>query len=73
MKGIVILGTKNYNPKDIIIQLIPFTENVGKIEFRRMSNGTIREASTNVDVQENVEIGGKVIEIYDEKTIKEIF
>ena len=38
-------------------------EKVGKVHFTRMRNGTTTAALTNVDIQEIIELGGKVIEI----------
>ena len=60
-----ILKIKYYNPVDIVLQHIPVKEEVNKIEVNRLRNGYIVDVLTSVDTQENVRIGGKVIEVYE--------
>ena len=57
-----ILKTKYYNPKNLIVQHLPVKEKEKKIEINRMRNGYIIQVLTSVDI---LEIGGKVIEIYE--------
>ena len=58
-----ILTIKNYNPRNLIFQHLPIKEMDKKIEVNRMRNGYINDTLTTVDMQEIVNIGGKVIEI----------
>ena len=60
-----ILTIKNYNPSDLIFQHLPVKEKVRKTEGNRMRNGYIIDTLTSVDIQEIVEIGGRVIELYE--------
>ena len=60
-----ILKIKYYNPESLIAQHIPIKEKVNKIEVFRMRNGYIIDTLTSVDIQEIVEIAGKVIRIYE--------
>ena len=55
---------KYYNPKNLIVQHLPLKEKEKKIEIIRVRNGYNIDTLTSVDIQENVKIGGKVIEIY---------
>ena len=64
-QGSAILKIKYYNPKDLIVQHLPVKEKEKKIEINRMRNGYITQVLTSVDIQENIKIGGKVIEIYE--------
>ena len=61
--GSAILKIKYYNPKDLIFQHLPVIEREKKIEFNRGRNGYINDTLTSVDIQVNVKIGGKVVEI----------
>ena len=61
----VILKIKYYNPKNLIVQLIPVREKEKNTEINRMRNVYITQVLTSVDIQEIVKIGGKVIEIYE--------
>ena len=71
-QGSAILIIKCYNPKNLIVQHINVKEKVIKIEINRMRNGYIIDALTNVDIQEIVEIGGKVNEVYEGVIYREI-
>ena len=53
----------NFNPKNLIAQHIPVKGNVNKTKVNRMRNGFIVDTLTRVDIQELVEIRGKVREI----------
>ena len=57
-----ILRIKNYNPPDLIFQHLPVKGKVKNIESNRMRNEYIIDRLTSIDNQENVKIGGKVIE-----------
>ena len=72
-QGSAILKNKYYNPKNLIVQHIPIKEKEKKMEFNRMRNGYIIDTLTSVDIQEIVEIGGKVIEIYEGVVYRENF
>ena len=61
-QGSAILKIKYYNPKNLIVQHIPFKEREKKMEINRMRNGYIVDALTFVDIQEILRIGSKVIE-----------
>ena len=60
-----ILKIRYYNPENLIVQHLPVREKEKKIEINRMRNGYISQVLTSVDIQENVKIAGKVIEIYE--------
>ena len=64
---------KFYNPKNLIVQHIPNEEKVNKIEVNRMRKVCIIDVLTSVDFQENVKIGGKVLEFYKGVIYREIF
>ena len=64
-QGSAFLKIKYYNPKNLIVQHLPIKEKVNKFEVNRMRNGYITQIMTSVDIQEIVEIGGKVIQIYE--------
>ena len=68
-----ILTIKYYNPPNLIFQHLPIKEKGKKIEVNRMRNGYIIDTLTSVDNQETVEIGGKVIEIYEGVIYRENF
>ena len=59
-----LLTKKYYNPPDLIFQHLPIKEKVKKLELNRMRNGYIIDTLTSVNIQEIVEIGGRVIQIY---------
>ena len=63
-QGSAILKIKYFNRRDLIVQHLPIKERVKKIEMNRMRNGYFIDHLTTVDKQENVKIGGKVIEIF---------
>ena len=66
--------TKKYNNRpDLIFQSLPVKEKVKKLEVNRMRNGYIIDTLTSVDIQEIVNIGGKVIEIYEGVIYRENF
>ena len=71
-QGSAILKIKYYNPRDLIVQHIPVKKE-RKIEINRMRNGYIIDYLTSVAIQENVKIGGKVIEIYEGVIYRENF
>ena len=68
-----ILTIKYYNPPDLIFQHLPIKEKVEKIEVNRMRNGYIIDTLTSVDIQKNVKIGGKTVEIYEGVVYRENF
>ena len=68
-----ILTIKYYNPPDLIFQHLPVKAKVKQIEVNRMRNGYIFDTLTSVDIQEIVEIGGKVIELYEGVIYRENF
>ena len=72
-QGSAILKIKYFNPKNLIVQHIPIKEKEKKIEINRMRNGYIVDHLRSVDIQEFVEIGGKVIEIYEGVIYRENF
>ena len=72
-QGSAILKIKFYNPRDLIVQHLPIKEKEKKIEINRMRNGYIIDYLTSVDMQEIVDIGGKVIEIYEGVFYRENF
>ena len=59
------LKIKSYSPLIIIINHMPNKEIVGKLVEYRLRNGSIIDTLTSVDIQLIVEIGGRVIEIYE--------
>ena len=63
-KGSAILKIKYYNPRNLVVQHLIVKEREKKIENNRMRNGYVIDTLTSVDIQENVKIGDKVIEIY---------
>ena len=56
-----------------MVQHLPIKEKVKKIEINRMRNGYIFDTLTSLDIQEMVEIGGKVIEIDEGVIYRENF
>ena len=72
-QGSAILKIKYYNPRDLIVEHLPFKEKEKKIESNRMRNGYIIDTLTSVDIQEIVKIGSKVIEIYEGVIYRENF
>ena len=68
-----ILRTKNYNPPDLRFQLLPVREKVKSIEINRMRNGYINDTLTSVDICEIVNMGEKVIQIYEGVFYRENF
>ena len=72
-QGSAILKIKYYNRRDLIVQHLPIKEKVSKMEINRLRNGYIIDTLTSVDIQEIVEIGGKVIEIYEGVIYRENF
>ena len=60
-----IIKVKCYNPKNFLLQHLPFKEKVNKNEVNRKRNGYIVDTLTSVDIQKIVKIGGKVLEIYE--------
>ena len=72
-KGSAILKIKYYNTKNLIVQHLPVKERENKIEINRIRNGYIIDTLTSVDIQENIQIGGEVIEIYESVVYRENF
>ena len=72
-QGSALLKIKYYNPKNLIVQLLPVKEKENKIDFNRMRNGYITQVLTSVDIQELVKIVGRVIEIYEGVIYRENF
>ena len=68
-----IITIKYYNPPDLIFQPLPIKEKVKRLEVNRMRNGYIIDTLTAVDICEIVNIGGKVIEIYEGVVFRENF
>ena len=68
-----ILTINYYDPPNLIFQHLPIKEKVKNIEVNRMRNGYIIDTLTSLDNQEIVEIGGKVIEIYEGVLYRENF
>ena len=68
-----ILIIKHYNPLNLIFQHLPGKEKVKSIEVNRMRNGYILMFLTNVDIQEIVKKGGRLIQIYEGVIYQENF
>ena len=68
-----ILRIKYYNPRNLIFQHLPVKEKVENVEVNRMRNGYIIDTLTSVDICEIVQIGGKVIQIYEGVIYRENF
>ena len=64
-KGSGVLRIKNYKPKNLLDQHLPVKEKEKKTEINRMGNGYNQDYLTSVDIQEIVENGEKVIEVYE--------
>ena len=64
-RGSAILKIKYYNPKKLIVQHLPVKEKEKEIEINRMRRGYIIDYLTSVDIQQIVEVGAKVIEVYE--------
>ena len=64
-QGSVVLRSKYYSPKNLIVQHLTVKEKEKKIEINRMRNGYIIDYLTSVDIKEIVKTGGKVTEIYE--------
>ena len=72
-QGSAILKTKYHNPKDLIVQHLPFEGKVNKIEVNRLGNGFIIDTLSNVFFQEILKTGVKVVEIYERVIYRESF
>ena len=72
-EGSAILKIKYYNPNNLFVKHFPVNEREKKIEINRMRNGYIIDHLTSVDIEENVKIGSKVIEIYEGVIYEENF
>ena len=64
-QGSAILKIKCYNPIRLIVQHLPVKEKGKKIETNRMRDIHIIDTLSSVDIQENIKIGVKMIEIYE--------
>ena len=72
-QGSAILKKKYYNPKKLIVQHLPVREKEKKIEINRMRNSYITQVLTSFDIQENVKIGGIIIQIFEGVIYRENF
>ena len=70
-QGSAISKMKYHNPKVLIVQHLPVKEKEEKIQINRMRIGYITKVLTSVDIQEIVQIGGKIIEIYESVIYRE--
>ena len=68
-QGGALLKIKYFNTKNLIVQHLPVKEPVNKMEINCMRNGYIIDTLTSVDIQEIVNIRGKVTEICEGETI----
>ena len=68
-----ILRIKYYNPRNLMFQHLPVKEKVKNVEVNRMRNGYIIDRLTSVHNCEIVEIGGRVVEIYEGVIYRENF
>ena len=68
-----ILKKQYYNPRDLIFQHLLVKEKVENTEVNKMRNGYIIGRLTSVDIQEIVDVGGKVIQIYKGVIYRENF
>ena len=60
-----ILRIKYYNPAIFIFQHLLVKEKNKNIEINRMRNGYFIDTLRSVDIQQNVKMGGRAIEIYE--------
>ena len=67
------LTIKYYNPPDPIFQHLLVKEKAKKKEVNRMRRGYIIDTITSVDICEIIEVGGKVIKIYEGVIYRENF
>ena len=72
-QGSAFLKVKYYNPKHFPSQLLPVKEKVIKMEINRLGNGYITQVLTSVDIQEIIEIGGRVIQRFEGVIYRENF
>ena len=70
-QGSAVLKIKYYNPKNLIVQHLPTKERGKKMEINSKRNGYVVDTLISVDIQENVKIGGKVIEIFESVIYRE--
>ena len=64
-RGMAVLKINYYNPKNLIVQHLPFKEQVSKIEFNRIRTSYIVDDLMNVDFHEIYKIGGEVIQTHE--------
>ena len=62
---IAMLQTKFYNPPNLLFQQLAVKEKIKNDDVNRMRKSSIVDTSTLVAICENVERGGKVIQIYE--------
>ena len=72
-QGSAILKIKYYKPINLIVHHIPVKEREKKIEINRMLSGYTLGTLPSVDIQEIVEIGGKVIQVWEGVIYRENF
>ena len=72
-QGSAVIKISYFKPKNLIVQHLPFKEKEKTIEINRMRNGYFIYHLTSVYIQEVVEIGGKVVEIYEGVICREKF
>ena len=63
--GSAILKQLFCNPSDLMFQHPPVRKKVRKTETKRMRNRFVIDTLNSVDIQENVNLGCKVVKIYD--------
>ena len=72
-RGSAILKIKCYNPKILIVQHTSKIEKIKKTEINIFRNCFIVDVLTYVDVQGIVNLGGKLVEIYEGVNYRENF
>ena len=71
--GSAILKVLCYNPSDLKFQQTPVREKIEKHVINRMRNVYNIDLSSNVDIQKNVKLGGKVRKIDEDVRYEENF
>ena len=70
---LVILKMKNYNSPNFMFENLPVKEKIKNIEVNRLRNGYIKDTLACLDIQKNVKMSGKVVEIYEGVIYRENF